>query len=147
MPPHPNINLIAKNLYLGDFQAAQNHDLLRSKGITHIVNCAIELNTHSVPGKSTLYLNLDDVPEQDINQALHTSFLFIDSALSRPGAKVFVHCYAGISRSSSVVIHYLMRKYQRPYDWILKEVRARRPVVQPNQGFERTLRKISAYLA
>jgi atypical dual specificity phosphatase len=135
-----------ERLYLGDFEAAQNSRLLKDRGITHVVNCAIELNEHAAPGVKTLYLNLDDVPEQKIAGALTTSYVFIDDALKDPRARVFVHCYAGISRSSSVVIHYLMRKHRVPYGWVLREVRKRRPIVQPNAGFEVTLKKIDAYI-
>lgn len=147
MPPHPHINLMIERLYLGDFEAAQDRKLLKSRGITHIVNCAIELGDHAMPGFTTLHLNIDDVPEQPLVPALNASYTFIDEALRNPRARVFVHCYAGISRSSSVVIHYLMRKHRAPYNWVLKEVRARRPIVQPNEGFERTLMKIEKALA
>ena len=35
---------------------------------------------------------------------------FIDSVIAENG-KVLVHCYAGVSRSATTVIQYLMRTY------------------------------------
>ena len=87
---------------------------------------------------------------------LQNSDAFIDDALSgrgkteggpeqvlrRPG-RVLVHCNAGVSRSSSIVIHYLLTHgLVDSYDNALAVVRKVRPVAQPNEGFEAQLRTV-----
>jgi len=53
----------------------------------------------------------------------------------RGGGHVFVHCVEGVSRSSSIVIAYLMWQQRTSFEEALKAVRAIRPTVSPNPGF------------
>jgi len=48
---------------------------------------------------------------------------------------VFVHCQAGVSRSATVVIAYLMKHTLMTMTDAYKYVRGRRPVVSPNLNF------------
>lgn len=48
---------------------------------------------------------------------------------------VLVHCFAGISRSSSGIIAYLMNKYGQTFTEALAYCKAKRPIVDPNPGF------------
>jgi protein-tyrosine phosphatase len=50
----------------------------------------------------------------------------------RPMTNVFVHCYAGMSRSATVVIAYLMKSHMWPYDSALAFLRWKRAIVNPN---------------
>uniref|UniRef100_A0A1I7X3R8 protein-tyrosine-phosphatase n=1 Tax=Heterorhabditis bacteriophora TaxID=37862 RepID=A0A1I7X3R8_HETBA len=54
--------------------------------------------------------------------------------------KILVHCNAGISRSSTFVISYLMKYQQRTLDEALGMVKAVRPVIRPNDGFMHQLK-------
>lgn len=59
---------------------------------------------------------------------------FVD-ANRRAGRTVFVHCRAGISRSSLVIAAYLMQTRRLSRDDALEFMRARRPEVWPNPAF------------
>lgn len=48
---------------------------------------------------------------------------------------VLVHCQAGVSRSASVVIGYLMWKEQISYQEAYAAVKRCRPIIWPNDGF------------
>ena len=55
---------------------------------------------------------------------------------------MLVHCYAGISRSATIVIAYLLRKYNYSLDNVITMVKRRRSKVainfiqiNPNKGF------------
>ncbi len=48
---------------------------------------------------------------------------------------VFVHCVAGISRSASVCVGYLMWKHRMSYQQAYKVVKDSRPWINPNHGF------------
>lgn len=59
---------------------------------------------------------------------------FIDEQ-RRAGRPVFVHCVAGISRSSLVTTAYLMWRDRCTRDEALARIRTRRPIAEPNQVF------------
>ena len=50
-----------------------------------------------------------------------------------------VHCYAGVSRSATIIIAYLMQEKRLTFVEALKYVRRRRPIVCPNFGFQKQL--------
>jgi hypothetical protein len=58
---------------------------------------------------------------------------------SNPHAVVLVHCRAGISRSVSTVIAYLMKRYKMSFGLARKLVVLKRPIIEPNSGFVRIL--------
>lgn len=61
-------------------------------------------------------------------------FAFIDEARDENGV-VLVHCYQGVSRSVSVVIAYLMLCNDITFGEAYAQVRAKRAVAAPNNGF------------
>jgi len=61
-------------------------------------------------------------------------FEFIDEAHKKEGV-VLVHCMAGVSRSATIVVSFLMKKYQLSFDAALRKTKNARPVVSPNPGF------------
>ena len=52
-------------------------------------------------------INVMDVPWEDISKHFSVAIRFMKEALAN-GGKVFVHCYAGVSRSATIVIAFLM---------------------------------------
>ena len=58
----------------------------------------------------------------------------------REEKRVLVHCYAGVSRSVTAVIWYLMCHQGHTWDEALELIRARRSVANPNIRFEIPLR-------
>jgi dual specificity MAP kinase phosphatase len=50
-------------------------------------------------------------------------------------SKVLVHCQAGVSRSPTIVIAYLMRKLKLKMNDAYGKVREKRPIVAPNLIF------------
>lgn len=104
---------IEDRLFLGSNTVAQDLPLLLSHGVTHVLNTAgvacadYHAGTSSLKYK-TLYLY--DTPREDISTLIYEAVEFIDGAI-QGGGVVFVHCHQGVSRSSSMVIAYLMWKH------------------------------------
>ena len=51
------------------------------------------------------------------------------------GGKVLVHCQAGVSRSATIVVAYLMARYGRPLMETFQLVKQRRQIIAPNFNF------------
>lgn len=83
-------------------------------GITHVVN--VTPGMCHVPQVVYFHVPISDSSNVSINDHFESTYQFIDNAISS-GGRVYVHCVAGVSRSSTIVIHYVMRKSRMPlYD-------------------------------
>ncbi len=137
---------IRDGLYLGDRFHARDHRLFKDAQIAAVVNCTEHLpNTFEGDGVRYLQVPLDDLPSANIYEHFGEIIAFIESAISS-GCNVLVHCHAGISRSATAVIAYLMQSEGMTYEEALDDVRSRRPIVSPNLGFSQQLREFETQL-
>ena len=84
---------------------------------------------------------IEDNPSEDISQYFASSYEFITKALNEnEHNKVLVHCWAGVSRSASVVTAYLIKSQNMTFFDAIEKIREKRKV-WPNDGFKRQLYK------
>lgn len=62
------------------------------------------------------------------------------------GKNVLVHCAAGVSRSASLVIAYMMKVKGMSFTESHNYVKSKRGVIQPNEGFIEQLKKYEQIL-
>ena len=158
---YPN-QIINDKLYLGDKNGALSEKVLKDLKITHIINCTPKPPDHIEKFTSRGYIKnyfedneemnikymrvaIDDSFLQDIKTHFENAIHFINAALSENEGmndnRVYIHCFAGISRSSTITIAYLMNTRKMGYDEAYQFVKERREVVKPNEGFAEQLRK------
>jgi dual specificity phosphatase 10 len=80
-----------------------------------------------------------DTKQTILKKHFKDCFDFIDDA-SQNG-KVLVHCVAGVSRSASVVIAYLMNHQKMTLSDAFSFVQERRNKIFPNESFRKQLRQ------
>lgn len=135
---------IIPGLYLGNTYARTPY-ILDNLGIRNIVTA----NGEPLLRDSSKYHNIGvrwfDTPDQIILPEIIDLVDFIDNKLQQK-QKVLVHCTAGISRSASVVILYLMIHYNLTYDDAYTYVKSKRPIIEPNPGFVYQLRQFQDYM-
>lgn len=118
---------VAPRLWIGAASAAANREWLRARGITHVVNVALEV--HNFHPDELVYHNMrlrdtsDDVVP--MMEGLPAAYAFIDAALASGGA-VLVHCRMGLSRSAAVVAAYGMQRGVAQRDAIAALTQGRR---------------------
>jgi hypothetical protein len=96
-------------LYHGDIGHARNMNLLMNLGIRHIVNtCDSPLETEITKNFNVLWISIVDDLRTNINHYFQQTNDFLISCKQK-NEKVLVHCQMGVSRSSSVVLAYLMK--------------------------------------
>nr|Q39491.1 RecName: Full=Dual specificity protein phosphatase [Chlamydomonas moewusii]CAA54910.1 tyrosine phosphate [Chlamydomonas moewusii] len=133
--------IVPGKLILSSCEVEESSELLTKLGVTHILQVGEELKP-SHPGRFT-YLSLPilDMEGQDIVALLPSCFQFLQQAQASGGV-CLVHCLAGISRSASVVIAYLMWTQGMPYTEARAMVRRARSKVYPNTGFTLQLQEL-----
>lgn len=91
-----------------------------------------------------LKFDLNDCHTQDARHTFKPAYDFIEEA--RKKTNVLVHCAAGISRCSTLLIAYMMQKYRWSFEECLKLIQEKRPCCQPNTGFCKQLKELEASL-
>lgn len=120
---------ITDTLYLSSLQVANKYDYLKSLGIKQILAVGTELPIHESTDFSIKYVRIDDDPTVNIRIHFDDCHAFIESA------PTLVHCYAGVSRSVTIVISYLMKKHDMSLSDAFSLCKERRPIINPNPGF------------
>ena len=141
---YKNPTQIINNLYLGSSFNAYDLELLKKNNIKVILNITHEIDNFYQSNSMLSYYKFPifDNNIDDINNILGATFRIINKHLNK-NESILVHCYMGASRSASVIIHYLMKKYNLPYVQVLNFVIDKRPIVNLSEKFNSNLRKIN----
>lgn len=155
---------IINNIYIGSVGAANNKEKLLEIGITHIINATSTLK--NCFANQFVYLKLEnllDSPECNIKKHFKDTNNFIESALKNTvkfdlnhnntnisdknnstienSNKVLIHCHAGISRSSTIILAYMIGVLKYKYEDALKICKEKRSKINPNEGFIKQLKE------
>ena len=130
------MNEIIKNkLYLGDMFDANDADMIKNKNISCII-CVAEglkiINTN--PNVIVYKYKFTD----DYNCDISLYFKEIGEIIKKENI-VLVNCVAGVSRSATIVIAYLMKYYKLDLKTAFLLVRKRRERICPNKKFMQCL--------
>lgn len=133
-------------VYLGNYEAASNTTLLRKHKINAVLTVAAGTGLHYSNSSIANHevIPAMDVEYYDLSKHFEQCFDFIEKA--RKNTNVLIHCWAGVSRSATIVIMYLMRKYEFSLDEAHSFVKKKRRQIYPNPGFLRQLKNFEATL-
>lgn len=135
--PDPNQEYISKILpwlYIGQWESAENLDLLLKYNITHILNVSQEIPNLHKAHFVYMTIPLKDHSEQNCAKYFEPAYEFIERCENNKGV-LFVHCNAGVSRAPTMVIQYLVKAKRIPLGDAFNYIVACRPSVSPNHGF------------
>lgn len=137
--PDEKLHHVLDGVYIGSQDAAHNLSGLQECQITHVLNVAS--GVRNVFPEQYKYFNIEllDVPETDVRSVFAHTNDFIQRAIAENG-RVLVHCNAGVSRSSCIVLAYLLGVRRMAYDEAYKLVKVARPNIRPNTGFVHQLK-------
>ena len=122
--------ILKDKLYLGNFYSATQKEELKKRGITHILMVGYLL--HEFFPNDFVYANIEieDDERENIFRYFYVCINFIEKS------KVcYVHCQAGVSRSASIVIAYVMYKNKLNFEDAFEFVKEKRCYIYPNDGF------------
>ncbi|KAJ3504507.1 hypothetical protein NLJ89_g7898 [Agrocybe chaxingu] len=139
--------IIPSALYLGPCSSASSVAFLTANSINHVLSIGI---TPSPKVDDVTYhrLGLNDSASSSITSTIDAATKIIDDALKSKGGtgRILVHCSAGVSRSPTVVVGYLMKQRGMTLREALGLVLRARPQVSPNPGFLQQLKDLEVEL-
>jgi len=105
-------NEIIPNLWLGSRLAPVNQDIIHDKNIKLIINCTKDIDYYVDSNVQTIRLAINDANTDESNRILGESIdnlTFLIDVYLQNNMGVLVHCYAGVQRSATVVLCYLIK--------------------------------------
>ncbi|KAI8820412.1 protein-tyrosine phosphatase-like protein [Fimicolochytrium jonesii] len=141
------IQEIIPGLWLGPYACARKKDMLKAKGITHMLCIRDQNERHLVKvlwPDDFVYgvIEVSESPLQNLIPHFPACRSFIASALHKPGTgAVFVHCNTGMSRSPAIVVAYLMMEKKMAFQEAYAVVQNRRFCMNPQEGFKLQLKE------
>ncbi len=143
-------------IYLGGYRCAKTRSVLDELKITRIIVCGNDLVQYFAEptpfddeksGKMLspleyLQFALEDEYEQTISQCFDDAHNFIENS----SGNVLIHCHAGVSRSATIVLSYLMKYKKMTFPEARDFVKARRRCICPNPGFAKQLHQYQKQL-
>eukprot|EP01063_Lacrimia_lanifica_P033296 TRINITY_DN5873_c0_g1_i1.p1 TRINITY_DN5873_c0_g1~~TRINITY_DN5873_c0_g1_i1.p1 ORF type:complete len:306 (+),score=66.95 TRINITY_DN5873_c0_g1_i1:700-1617(+) len=135
-------SLLTPDLFLGSMGTAVQ---TTAPAVQGVLNCcrgvADNAALHAARGQAYHAFAAEDVDEYPVLDVhLDEACAFIASV----NGAVFVHCFAGVNRSATICVAYLMRQYRWPLSKAVAHVHARRPIVLTNLSFRKQLVRFAA---
>jgi len=129
---------ILPHLYLGAEICSIDLSVLRNLNIRKIINVTTNIRNifESNDEYKIQYLRipLEDSFDSQIGVYFQKCIEFINSAKDE-NCSILIHCQAGISRSPTIALAYIMQSMDMSLDDSLSFVREHRPIVRPNLYF------------
>eukprot|EP00667_Euglena_gracilis_P002668 EG_transcript_2669 len=135
-------SVICPRLLLGCENDALNSEVLRRFEVTHILNVSDEVRDVVLPSIVFMRISIEDRPYKLLQPSFEKASRFIGEGLSATAGVVLVHCHAGVSRSSAVVIAHLMLTERLSLKEAFARVKRARRIIEPNSGFLNQLRHL-----
>jgi protein-tyrosine phosphatase len=153
---------IIPHLFISNWFTSNNKNIIKEYNINAVITVETYPKPHDIlryyneNNIDFAYINLEDSPNANIYKFFDSSYNFINSHI-RNKKNVLVHCYAGISRSATLIINYLCRNLytynnlsnENPINilnYCVNFAKNKRSIINPNIGFlEQLKRKVIEY--
>ncbi|XP_048802150.1 dual specificity protein phosphatase 5 isoform X2 [Lagopus muta] len=121
-------------LYLGSAYHASKCEFLANLHITALLNVSRKSSESFQDQYCYKWIPVEDSHTADISSHFQEAIDFIDY-VRRAGGKILVHCEAGISRSPTICMAYLMKTKKLRLEEAFDYIKQRRSLISPNFGF------------
>ncbi|XP_034295960.1 dual specificity protein phosphatase 5 [Pantherophis guttatus] len=121
-------------LYLGSAYHASKCEFLASLNITALLNVSRKSSEPFTNQFCYKWIPVEDSHTADISSHFQEAIEFIDCT-RRAGGKILVHCEAGISRSPTICMAYLMKTRKFRLEEAFDYIKQRRSLISPNFSF------------
>mmetsp|Transcript_57990 Transcript_57990/g.138069 ORF Transcript_57990/g.138069 Transcript_57990/m.138069 type:complete len:198 (-) Transcript_57990:112-705(-) len=141
VPAGPGPAEILPHLLLGSCADAQNLQVLRALGVTHVLNCAgatVRTGAMFYKPSGIEYSEFCSEDCQGYNIMNHYSLLeSLADDVKGKGGRLLAHCEAGVNRSGSLCLAYHALSTSTPLLSSAKHCKAKRGRICTNSGFQK----------
>ncbi|KAI2797588.1 Dual specificity protein phosphatase 22 [Blomia tropicalis] len=138
------MNQIVSGLFIGNYRDSKDLSQIKANSITHILSIHDSAKCGTIQDIKYFCIKAADSFDQNVIQFFPKCNDFIHKARS-DGGNVLVHCLAGISRSVTIVVAYLMSITKFTHKQIIEAIRFVRKESEPNLGFVKQLRDFESF--
>ena len=131
---------IFDKVFIGSIDSVYDIEILRKHGINNIISVISDFIPPYPEDFNYLVVNALDTHNTDLTNVFETTNEFIEKSLDN-NESILIHCYAGRSRSVSVLIAYIIYKFGMDYENSLNAIKYKRNFVEPNEKFREQLIK------
>ncbi|KAF2981201.1 hypothetical protein EK904_014552 [Melospiza melodia maxima] len=121
-------------LYLGSAYHASKCEFLANLHITALLNVSRKSSESFKDQYCYKWIPVEDSHTADISSHFQEAIDFIEQ-VRRAGGRILVHCEAGISRSPTICMAYLMKTRKLRLEEAFDYIKQRRSLISPNFGF------------
>ncbi|KAL5009121.1 hypothetical protein ScPMuIL_014702 [Solemya velum] len=122
-------------LFLGNERDAANYQRLHDLNISYILNATSHIPCHfDNMGIKYRRIQASDNWQQNLRQFFDEALEFIDEARQKK-ANILIHCQAGVSRSATITIAYILAHTLMSMSDAYKYVKGKRTIISPNFNF------------
>ena len=136
-----HITEIIDRIYIGSYLNANNFEELEKNNIKYILNCAIECKNIYEDKIKYLKLDIKDQNDFPIQDYFDKGTQFIEDSLNNKEGNILIHCKEGKSRSTTLLMAYLIKYQKENTNSAYKIVKTKRQLTMPNLGFMYKLRE------
>lgn len=151
------MDCVFKNLYISDWFSSDDKHLIEENNIKAIITLETRFKNRNILDfyKSRnidyMYIYIMDDSRSLLYMYFNDTYNFIKRHIEK-NENVLVHCWAGISRSVSIVLYFIMRYLSETnshyrtlpicckYNYAFKIVKEKRNIINPNQGFVKQIK-------
>jgi protein-tyrosine phosphatase len=141
-------NIFVGNIYTAIQSKPNEDDYIEKLKIKVVISALTEeeyedymIGEEDFPGIDWYRFVIDDCQRENILQSFFTVYKIINKSILE-GKNILIHCAAGVSRSPTLAIAYLMIDNKWSTEEAVDYVRKKRPEIDPNVGFIRQLKML-----
>ena len=131
-------------LFIGTAKQAENEKLYEKLQIGSCINLSQNKRINYPAGLNRLDIDIPDETNSNLFEHFTKTTEFLQKAIQSGTGNCFVFCQMGISRSSSVVLAYLIADKKLTLKSAFDLLKSCRPIIRPNFGFLKQLKQWEA---
>jgi dual specificity phosphatase 12 len=149
------ISKITPHLYISNLKSVNNYNIKKYKFkciLTIIESDKIIKSVQKIAQDNNIthyYIKIDDIPKANLSKYFDSTFdIILDNILNKQN--ILIHCYAGVSRSATIIIAFLLKiqhiiKKPISVNDMISFVKSKRNIINPNLGFIKQLDKYNNF--